>query len=648
MKWEPKRAIKYKLESPTGELFEGKTDNSGMIQHKALAGSKITLVDLPPSNWKNTDELVTNDNQKLFDPLYLQNRDEGGSGPLIKSDTRRSSSEQQDLVTQLQYMFKALEYPLGSAGPEKDGVDGVWGDLTGEVVKEFQGKYRDWNKNTLLEDNMVGPRTSDALNRIIVGIWFDRYDTPKELTEHNRIVTITDEHIQDAGVEFDASYLKKNVIVQVNCGTPPIQIKSVRFVYDMEWSPINKVEYTLVAPDGGSIEGSTDGDGYVTDTVWSGGQSKILLTGLNDTDWGAIRGGKGDPLLAVYLRNKADGGLGPLVKGDPRDGWVMDLQSMLETLCDPKVIGQKIDNKGEFGNWTYAAVQFFQQDVNDWEGKELREDKMVGPRTSDALNRYIVGRFFPSYTTPEKLTGKKLKLITVKDEEVKNNGVELKGIKSSNTDVLVQVNRGVWSEKLYKYATFHEMYKEYYETNTCENDLANFEDAFKTVIKYFKDKIDTPYGDDKVFVGFDIVLFSQAEEYDESARARGAKKVELSNWGRSLIWKFNGESEEFWYIRDVANEITKVLEDNVEKPLDDVFARRRARRAAVHKSSNAEKLFKEKEQKFSEKTAGLVTRMYENGPWILTGLQNRSCAISGHPELLEGFEYTIYAYVKTK
>jgi hypothetical protein len=86
----------------------------------------------------------------------------------------------------------------------------------------------------------------------------------------------------------------------------------------------------------------------------------------------------------------------------------------------------------------------------------------------------------------------------------------------------------------------------------------------------------------------------------------------------------------------------------VEKTLDDVFARRRARRTAVHKSSNAEKLFKEKEQKFSKKTADIVTRMYENEPWILTGLQNRSCALNGHPELLEGFEYTIYAYIKTK
>jgi len=56
-------------------------------------------------------------------------------------------------VEELQRMFKNLGYDLGTFGPNKDGIDGKYGDTMDRVVREFQ------QKNNLTVDGKVGKNT---------------------------------------------------------------------------------------------------------------------------------------------------------------------------------------------------------------------------------------------------------------------------------------------------------------------------------------------------------------------------------------------------------------------------------------------------------------------------------------------------------
>jgi len=150
-----------------------------------------------PARPDNPDKLPAAKLCNKFSPLNPIK----GDGPLVRGDTRKK------LVEHLQTMLFDLGFDLGRTGENKDGVDGVFGDLTEKAVKDFQGKNRDWEWNSLKVDKKVGPKTSDALNRAMVGIWYDEYVTPKELTEEILIITATRHAIKE-GLSFDPDPVK--------------------------------------------------------------------------------------------------------------------------------------------------------------------------------------------------------------------------------------------------------------------------------------------------------------------------------------------------------------------------------------------------------------------------------------------------------
>jgi hypothetical protein len=106
-------------------------------------------------------------------------------GPLATGDARK------DLVKHLQTALRDLGFQLGDTGENHDGVDGVFGDLTRKAVEDFQKDHTDWDDAALAVDKLVGPRTSDAINRQLVGKWYDLYETPKELLEDHVLITVT-------------------------------------------------------------------------------------------------------------------------------------------------------------------------------------------------------------------------------------------------------------------------------------------------------------------------------------------------------------------------------------------------------------------------------------------------------------------------
>jgi len=192
--WKPIQNREYKHTQPDGKVIEDKTDESGFIQEKNfIAGKrKITLKTLQGSD----KDVEGGDNPGPLPALDLRNRSDGGNGPLSRGDSRS------DLVKHLQRMLAALKYDLGDTGPDNDGVDGDYGARTQEAVEEFQKSHKDWDGKQLLRDGRVGPRTSDALNRTLVGLWYDTYETPTELTETLKLVTVTDKVAVEKGVEF--------------------------------------------------------------------------------------------------------------------------------------------------------------------------------------------------------------------------------------------------------------------------------------------------------------------------------------------------------------------------------------------------------------------------------------------------------------
>ncbi len=107
-----------------------------------------------------------------------------GKGPLIRRDARTND------VRHLQEMLLALGAPnLGNTGRNHNGVDGDFRDKTAKAVIDFQANHTDWNGNPLNQDEKVGPKTSDALNREMVGRWYDEYVTPIDLTGDTPILT---------------------------------------------------------------------------------------------------------------------------------------------------------------------------------------------------------------------------------------------------------------------------------------------------------------------------------------------------------------------------------------------------------------------------------------------------------------------------
>ncbi len=146
-----------------------------------------------------------------------------GDGPLSRGDGRT------DLVRHTQQMLVTLGYDLGSTGENRDGVDGNFGDRTDRAVRDFQGKNEDWGGDPLNVDGLVGPETSDALNRAMVGIWYDHYQTPLELTSDFELLTTIAEALKNpvpADIGTDKGKLRVFVTTPIPEPKPVIECET--------------------------------------------------------------------------------------------------------------------------------------------------------------------------------------------------------------------------------------------------------------------------------------------------------------------------------------------------------------------------------------------------------------------------------------
>jgi hypothetical protein len=193
----------------SGSQLEGTTDSQGKASHENIEEKefkvKLVLGEEGPSEYP--------DNPGSLDPLDLRNRSDGGRGPVSKN----SRTEESALVKHIQSMLKALGYNLGTSGTDLNGVDGDFGDITEKAVKQFQEGHKDYKNTQLGKDGEVGVLTSEALNRALVGRWYQKYETPRDLTENRIIITIVAADLEE-GFDFkDESEAKTDPVeLQIN------------------------------------------------------------------------------------------------------------------------------------------------------------------------------------------------------------------------------------------------------------------------------------------------------------------------------------------------------------------------------------------------------------------------------------------------
>jgi peptidoglycan hydrolase-like protein with peptidoglycan-binding domain len=116
--------------------------------------------------------------------------------PIAKGDSRS------DIIEALQSALMVLGYNVGVSG-----VTGNFDDGTESAVKNFQQDAKDWKGNPLNSDGRVEELTCDALNRSLVGSWFDSYQTPVGLTNGTVILTLTKETMRSS---ISLEYPSKN------------------------------------------------------------------------------------------------------------------------------------------------------------------------------------------------------------------------------------------------------------------------------------------------------------------------------------------------------------------------------------------------------------------------------------------------------
>lgn len=220
-----------------------------------------------------------------------------GKGALGNQSRQRmfySEGDRGRQVEILQRMLVELGYDLGTSGQGGDGVDGIFGDKTEEAVNQFQVAHLGWDGEPLRRDGLVGPSTSDALNRMMVGRWYEQYETPRELSLDLLITTIVSEALQ-RGLRLEversdaARILVVGSIMEMNV-TCFVYVK----LYDEGGENVlANVEYTLRGINSGAvISGSADEEGVV------------YKENLTD-DWYELQvGGRAERLEVYYMDDK--------------------------------------------------------------------------------------------------------------------------------------------------------------------------------------------------------------------------------------------------------------------------------------------------------------------------------------------------------
>jgi hypothetical protein len=193
--WIPVENRGYIHKRAGGKAEEGNTtDKDGYIQAQKFPAGDGNIKLQPPEGDLDGD-VAGGSNSKPLQVLKLRNKKDGGDGPL----KRRDSSKKEGVVD-LQNMLKALGYYLGQTG--QDNVDRDFDSYTEAAVKSFQGAHRDWDGKKLYRDGRVGPKTGDALNRALVGVWYEEYETPRELTKDLKLVSLTEKLTVEKGVNL--------------------------------------------------------------------------------------------------------------------------------------------------------------------------------------------------------------------------------------------------------------------------------------------------------------------------------------------------------------------------------------------------------------------------------------------------------------
>jgi hypothetical protein len=115
----------------------------------------------------------------------------------------------------------------------------------------------------------VGPDTADALNREMVGIWYDHYQTPVELVEGVPYHTATTEFLNN-GLPIKIGKAKKAKVFLVGQIPEPAMeaILTIRLI-DYFGSPLKNANYTLEIddPDFKEIKDMTDEMGILSEKI---------------------------------------------------------------------------------------------------------------------------------------------------------------------------------------------------------------------------------------------------------------------------------------------------------------------------------------------------------------------------------------------
>jgi hypothetical protein len=139
-----------------------------------------------------------------------------GKGALGNQNSGRmfysgSQSDKEKWVTLAQEMLLDLGFGVGEKG-----ADGKFGNDTEKAVREFQEGHEDWGGEKLNVDGLIGPETSDALNRAMVGVkgWHDQHQTEKSLTITFSLLTVRSEALKKQ-VPFDVGETEKGKVIIV-------------------------------------------------------------------------------------------------------------------------------------------------------------------------------------------------------------------------------------------------------------------------------------------------------------------------------------------------------------------------------------------------------------------------------------------------
>jgi len=127
----------------------------------------------------------------------------------------------------------------------------------------FQGKNRDWDGKQLKVDGLVGPDTSDALNRAMVGKWYDHYQTPEKLVEGKPYHTATTDHM-NSGLLIKPGKAKEGKVFLAGVkGDFPIHEVKMRVCnYNLE--PYSQKLCVVSFLGNGKIVKKTDKDGVIS------------------------------------------------------------------------------------------------------------------------------------------------------------------------------------------------------------------------------------------------------------------------------------------------------------------------------------------------------------------------------------------------